>query len=196
MKFHELIVIKTPAKRRDGRGIAAGRGKTAGRGTKGQKSRAGSSRRPGFEGGQNPLMQRLPKLRGFTSHRVKTQNVTTGELQQLSGNVDGFTLFNAGLVASPYDPIKVILKGELTKKVSIKVQGISANALAMVQKQGGTFVVTPRVKRTATEKTDKKTKQPIFGYKRLLYQLKEIDVHGGIARLYVLESNLAVIKEQ
>lgn len=158
MKFHELNVIKTPSKRRDGRGIAAGRGKTAGRGTKGQKSRAGSSRRPGFEGGQNPLMKRLPKLRGFTSHRVKTQNVTTGELQQLSGNVDGFTLFNAGLVASPYDPIKVILKGDLTQKVNIKLQGISANALAMVQKQGGTFVVTPRVKRTATEKADKKTK--------------------------------------
>lgn len=158
MKFHELEVIKTPSKRRDGRGIAAGRGKTAGRGTKGQKSRAGSSRRPGFEGGQNPLMQRLPKLRGFTSHRVKVQNVTTGELQQVSGTVDGFTLFNAGLVASPYDPIKVIVKGELTKKLNIKLQGISENALAMVQKHSGTFSATPRVKRQVTEKNQKKQK--------------------------------------
>lgn len=155
MKFHELNVVKTPSKRRDGRGISAGRGKTAGRGTKGQKSRAGSSRRPGFEGGQNPLMQRLPKLRGFTSHRVKTQNVKTGDLQQFSGNVDAFTVFNAGLVGSPYDPIKVILKGDVTKKLNIKLQGISASALAMVQKAGGTFAETPRVKRTAKEKTTK-----------------------------------------
>ncbi len=155
MKFHELVVTKTPSKRRDGRGISAGRGKTAGRGTKGQKSRAGSSRRPGFEGGQNPLMQRLPKLRGFTSHRVKTQNVTTGELEQLSGNVDSFTVFNAGLVASPYDPIKLIVKGELSKKLNVKLQGASANALAMVQKHGGTFEKTTRVKRTAKEKTAK-----------------------------------------
>lgn len=155
MKFHELDVVKTPVKRRVGRGIAAGRGKTAGRGTKGQKSRTGSSRRPGFEGGQNPLMQRLPKLRGFTSHRVKTQNVTTGELQQFSGTVDGFTVFNAGLVTSPYDPIKVVYKGELTKKLNVKLQGMSANAVAAVQKQGGTFTVTPRVKRQATEKKEK-----------------------------------------
>lgn len=155
MKFHELIVKKTPQRRRDGRGISAGRGKTAGRGTKGQKSRAGSSRRPGFEGGQNPLMQRLPKLRGFTSHRTKAQNVTTGELQTLSGNVDSFTVFNAGFVATPYNPIKVIVKGELTKKLNIKLQGISANALVQVQKAGGTFTETDRVKRTKVEKDTK-----------------------------------------
>lgn len=156
MKIHELNVIKTPSRRRDGRGIAAGRGKTAGRGTKGQKSRAGSSTRPGFEGGQNPLMQRLPKLRGFTSHRVKVQNVTTGELNGLSGEIDSFVLFNAGIIASPYDPVKVIVKGDLTKKLSIKAQRISANALAMVQKQGGKFTAIERAKRTKKEKTDKK----------------------------------------
>lgn len=156
MKIHELNVKRTPAKRRAGRGISAGLGKTAGRGTKGQKSRTGSSRRPGFEGGQNPLMQRLPKLRGFTSHRVKVQNVTTGELNELTGTIDSFTLFNAGLVKNPYDPVKVILKGDVTKKLTIKLQGISTNALALIQKQGGTFTVTERAKRTKQEKTAKK----------------------------------------
>lgn len=156
MKIHELNVKSTPAKRRAGRGISAGLGKTAGRGTKGQKSRTGSSRRPGFEGGQNPLMQRLPKLRGFTSHRVKVQNITTGELNDLSGTIDSFTLFNAGLVKNPYDPVKVILKGDVTKKLTIKLQGISANALVLIQKQGGTFTVTERAKRTKQEKTAKK----------------------------------------
>lgn len=152
MKIHELNVKSTPSKRRAGRGISAGLGKTAGRGTKGQKARAGSSRRPGFEGGQNPLMQRLPKLRGFTSHRVKTQNVTTGEINSLSGTIDSFTLFNAGLIATPYDPVKVILKGDITKKLTIKAQGISANALALVQKQGGTFTAVERAKRTPQDK--------------------------------------------
>lgn len=152
MKIHELQVIKTPSKRRDGRGISAGRGKTAGRGTKGQKSRAGSSRKPGFEGGQTPLMQRLPKLRGFTSHRTKDQNVSTGELNTLSGKIDSFALFEAGLIASPYERVKVIVGGDLSKKLSIKLQGISANALAMVQASGGDFTVVDRVKRTKQEK--------------------------------------------
>lgn len=156
MKIHELQVSKTPSKRRDGRGISAGRGKTAGRGTKGQKSRTGSSKRPGFEGGQTPIMQRLPKLRGFTSHRLKTQNVTTGEINSLTGTVDSFALFNAGLISSPYEPVKVILKGEVTKKLSVKLQGISANALANLQTKGGSFSKVARVKRAKQEKPAKK----------------------------------------
>ncbi len=83
MKFHELETTAHKSGRRVGRGIAAGRGKTAGRGTKGQKARTGSGRRPGFEGGQNPLMQRLPKLRGFRSNRVPAENVYTGQLNDL-----------------------------------------------------------------------------------------------------------------
>jgi large subunit ribosomal protein L15 len=158
MKFHELKVVKNKAKRRDGRGIAAGRGKTAGRGTKGQKSRSGSSRKPGFEGGQNPLMQRLPKLRGFTSHRAEVNNVNTGQLSAFTGKVDNFTLFEAGLVESPYTKVKVIVKGDLTTKIDIKLQGISENALAAVQTKGGTFTKTAQVKRTKQEKEDKETK--------------------------------------
>ncbi len=71
MKFNELNMTAKKSKKRVGRGIAAGHGKTAGRGTKGQNARTGGVR-PGFEGGQNPLMQRFPKLRGFTiSHRPR-----------------------------------------------------------------------------------------------------------------------------
>ena len=79
MQYHQLQVTKKQSKKRVGRGISAGQGKTAGRGTKGQNSRTGGKRRPGFEGGQTPLMIRLPKLRGFTSHAPKTESVYTGQ---------------------------------------------------------------------------------------------------------------------
>jgi large subunit ribosomal protein L15 len=75
MKFNELKTAKVKSSRRVGRGIAAGRGKTAGRGTKGQGSRAGSTAKPGFIGGALPLMQKLPLLPGFRSHRSKAENV-------------------------------------------------------------------------------------------------------------------------
>ena len=71
MKYNELSPVAGKSRKRVGRGIAAGQGKTAGRGTKGQGARTGSSKRPGFEGGQNPLMQRLPKLAGFKSKAVR-----------------------------------------------------------------------------------------------------------------------------
>lgn len=152
MKFHELEVVGKKSSRRVGRGIAAGRGKTAGRGTKGQKSRTGSGRKPGFEGGQNPLMQRLPKLRGFTSHRPTVENVYTGQLDDLGVNIDNFTLADAGLISSPYIKVKLIVKGEVAKKHTVKLQSASAQAVAAIQKHAGTFTATPQVKRTKTEK--------------------------------------------
>jgi large subunit ribosomal protein L15 len=100
MKYHELKVASKKSSKRVGRGISAGQGKTAGRGTKGQSSRTGGRVRPGFEGGQNPLYQRLPKLPGFTSHRPKTENVYTGQLDEFSSKtVDNFTVANAGLTS-------------------------------------------------------------------------------------------------
>jgi len=77
MKYHELKLNKNKKGNRVGRGIAAGQGKTAGRGTKGQGSRTGSSAKPGFAGGSNPLMQKLPKLPGFKSHRTPPEVVYT-----------------------------------------------------------------------------------------------------------------------
>lgn len=156
MKFNELNISANKQGRRVGRGISAGQGKTAGRGTKGQGSRTGSSRRPGFEGGQNPLMQRLPKLPGFRSIRPKAETVFTGQLDALAPLADNFTVAQAGLVSSPYVRVKLITRGNVTKKVSVKLQAASETAVAAVQKAGGSFDKTPRVGRTKQEKkTDK-----------------------------------------
>lgn len=154
MKFHELDVTANRSGRRVGRGIAAGQGKTAGRGTKGQKSRTGKGRRPGFEGGQNPLMMRLPKLPGFRSIRPKKEVVYTGQLDAFKGTVDNFTAFEAGLVSSPYVRVKLVLKGDVTKKVDVKLQAASENAIAAVQKAGGTFKAVDRVARQKQEKPE------------------------------------------
>lgn len=159
MKFNELKVSKNKSSKRVGRGIAGGQGKTAGRGTKGQNSRTGGRVRPGFEGGQNPIYARLPKLPGFTSHRAKTENVYTGQLDAFAGKtVDNFTVANAGITSSPYVKVKLVVKGEVTKKVTVKLQAASENAVAAVQKAGGTFEAVERVKRQPKEKTEKETK--------------------------------------
>ncbi len=148
MKYHELSITKNHSAKRVGRGISAGQGKTAGRGTKGQNSRTGGRVRPGFEGGQNPLQKRIPKLPGFTSHRPKTENVYTGQLDQFaSKTVDNFSLADAGLVSNPHSKVKLIIKGEVTKKATVKLQAASESAIAAIQKAGGTFEKTPQVKR-------------------------------------------------
>lgn len=153
MKFNELQLLDRKNRTRVGRGIAAGKGKTAGRGTKGQNSRTGKSRRPGFEGGSNPLMQRLPKLRGFSSFRPKNELVYTGQLDQFAGKVaDNFSLSEAGILSSPHVNAKLVLKGAVTKKVKVKLQKASTNAIAAVQEAGGTFEVMQRVGRTAKDK--------------------------------------------
>ncbi|HSX23549.1 MAG TPA: 50S ribosomal protein L15 [Candidatus Saccharimonadales bacterium] len=153
MKYHELDTIANRSARRKGRGIAAGQGKTAGRGTKGQKSRAGSGRRPGFEGGQNPLMQRLPKLRGFRAVNPKAEVVYTGQLDALGANIDNFTVADARLVSSPYVPVKLVVKGDVTKKITVSLQGASVGAAALLQKKGGSFKQTAQVARQKQEKT-------------------------------------------
>lgn len=159
MKFNELNVTSNRATKRVGRGISAGQGKTAGRGTKGQKSRTGSSRRPGFEGGQNPLMQRMPKLRGFTSKRTPAETVYTGQLNDLGAKVDNFSLAEAGLTTSPHVRVKVIVKGDLTKKVAVSLQLASATAIKAIEKAGGSFTKTDQVMRPKQEATDEKPKK-------------------------------------
>lgn len=156
MKYHELASTGSKSPKRVGRGIAAGQGKTAGRGTKGQGARTGSSKRPGFEGGQNPLMQRLPKLHGFKSHKVKAENVFTNQLNDLGAKVDNQLLAEKGLITSPYVHVKLLTRGELTKKVSVSLQGASESAIEVVQAAGGDFTVVPRVARPASKpKADK-----------------------------------------
>jgi large subunit ribosomal protein L15 len=159
MKYNELNIDKFKAGKRVGRGIAAGQGKTAGRGTKGQKSRTGSSRKPGFEGGQNPLMQRLPKLRGFKSHKTAPENVYTTDLEQFAGKtVDTTVLADAGLISNAYVAVKLLKDGDLTKKVTVKLQGASVSAAEAVQAAGGSFEKVERLGRPATKKAEKADK--------------------------------------
>ena len=155
MKYHELSTLKKKSGRRVGRGIAAGQGKTAGRGTKGQGSRTGSSKKPGFEGGQNPLMQRLPKLRGFTSKRIPAKNIYTDQLDELGPKVNNQVLADKGIVENPYLKVKLLFRGEVTKAVVVELQGASMNAIEAVQKAGGSFTAVARQAREAKKKVDK-----------------------------------------
>ena len=158
MKYHELEAPKRKRGSRVGRGIAAGQGKTAGRGTKGQGSRTGKKRRPGFEGGQNPMMQRIPKLRGFTPFWDKPTTITTDKANALGGVVDNFTLFNAGLIDNPYTNVRLVVRGEVTVKLQVKLQAASVGAVELIQKAGGTFEKTAKPARVAKTKTDKVSK--------------------------------------
>lgn len=151
MKFNELKTVKIKTIHRVGRGIAAGQGKTAGRGTKGYGSRTGSTRRPGFEGGQNPLMQRLPKLRGFKSKHTAAENIYLSDLAKVKGIIDNFSLFEAGLTSSPYVMVKLLSTGTVEGKHTIKIQLASKSAAAAVVKAGGTFTATPQVARQTSK---------------------------------------------
>lgn len=156
MKYHELKTNPVKSSARVGRGIAAGKGKTAGRGTKGQNARSGGRVRPGFEGGQNPLYMRLPKLPGFRAVKPKAENVYTGQLEQFSGkDVDNQSLYDAGLITSPHTRVKLIVKGDLTKKTTVRLQFASKAAVAQIEKAGGSFEVTEQVARQAKEKAAK-----------------------------------------
>lgn len=158
MKVHELQVDAHKPKKRVGRGIAAGQGKTAGRGTKGQNSRTGKKLRSTFMGGQGPLMQRIPKRSGFKSLRVPAQVVYTDRLSELAGKIaDNQTLAEAGLIASPYHAVKIILRGEVKGKVTIKVQAASKGAQEAIAKAGGSFekVAVPHLPASQRKKDDK-----------------------------------------
>lgn len=156
MKYNELKLEKQTKTTRPGRGISAGRGKTAGRGTKGQGSRKSGGVRPGFEGGQMPLYMRLPKLRGFKSHRVPAEIVYSGQLEQLKGSsVDNNSLFEAGITTSPHVTVKVLLKGELKSKKVVKLQAASKAAESAITAAGGSFTVVDRLARAIKSQDDK-----------------------------------------
>lgn len=155
MKYHELTSTPKQSKKRVGRGIAAGQGKTAGRGTKGQGARTGSSKRPGFEGGQNPLMQRMPKLRGFRSFKTPAVNMYTEQLNELGAKVTNQTLADKGILETPYVRVKLLFRGEVSKAVTVELQGASLNAMEAVQKAGGSFIAVKMPMRPAKKKEDK-----------------------------------------
>ncbi len=154
-KYHELQTDKIRSKKRVGRGISAGQGKTAGRGTKGQKARTGKKLRATFMGGQRALMQAVPKARGFKSIRVPAQVVYLDELNAFANKtVDNQVLFESGLISTPYHSIKIVTRGELNKKVIVKVQGASKGAQEAIKKAGGTFEKVP-VPLKQSEKTER-----------------------------------------
>jgi large subunit ribosomal protein L15 len=156
MKINDLKIKSQKKPTRVGRGISAGKGKTAGRGTKGQGARKSGGVRPGFEGGQVPLYLRIPKLRGFTSHRKPVLNVYTGDLEKLGkASVDTAVLAEAGIIESPYSKVKLVAKGELKKKMTVSLQGASASAVAMIDKAGGKFNQVEQLKRPKTNQKKK-----------------------------------------
>lgn len=130
-------------RKRKGQGVGSGLGKTAGRGQKGQNSRSGGGVRPGFEGGQNPLFQRLPK-RGFKNVNRKEYavvNVSDLNVFENGAEVTIETLIKAGLVNKTYDGVKVLGNGTLEKKLTVKASKFSASAEAAIKNAGGTVEV-------------------------------------------------------
>src|ERR1041384_3732944 len=129
------------ARIRKGRGPGSGIGKTAGRGGKGQTARTGGQTRPGFEGGQMPLIRRIPK-RGFTNpFKLAAQVVNVRHLGKLAEGVEVTpdTLFGAGLVRRPDRPIKLLGMGDVQRKFSVKGVTVSASARSKIEQAGGTI---------------------------------------------------------
>jgi len=127
-------------RRRIGRGLGSGRGTTAGKGTKGQKARAGGGVPPYFEGGQLPLVKRLPHRRGFFNQsRVEHQPVNVGQLAKFKAGdeVGPDQLVAAGLAKSRNKPIAVLGSGELTVKLTVRAHRFSASAREKIEKAGG-----------------------------------------------------------
>jgi large subunit ribosomal protein L15 len=136
-------------RRRVGRGEGSGLGKTAGRGHKGAGARSGSKRKPGYEGGQNPIHMRMRKLRGprrkmsmpFERFRTKTQPVNVGDLDgrfPSGAEVTPESLREAGL-AKRRDPVKVLGRGELGKKLTVRAHAFSATARSKIEDAGGSW---------------------------------------------------------
>ncbi|MBU1278931.1 LSU ribosomal protein L15P [Celeribacter baekdonensis] len=152
MKLHELRdnAGATKARKRVGRGPGSGTGKMGGRGIKGQKSRSGVAIK-GYEGGQMPLYQRLPK-RGFNKpNRKEFAVVNLGLIEKFieagkldAANVTEDTLVSSGLIRRKLDGIRVLAKGEVTSKLSITVTGASKSAIEAVEKAGGSLTVTAK----------------------------------------------------
>lgn len=132
-----------PGSRRDrkriGRGPGSGTGKTAGRGHKGSKSRSGGNTKPGYEGGQNPLHRRLPKRGFFNPFRKEYEIVNLSSLVvfEAEATVDPIALRKAGLVKRLGQPVKILAKGTIDRKLTVKAHAFSKSARAAIEAQGG-----------------------------------------------------------
>ncbi|WP_066366395.1 50S ribosomal protein L15 [Neobacillus fumarioli] len=145
MKLHELKPAEGSRKERKrlGRGIGSGQGKTAGKGHKGQNARSGGGVRPGFEGGQTPLFRRLPK-RGFTN--INRKEFAIVNLEVLNRFEDGTEvtpelLIETGVVKNEKAGIKILAKGNVEKKLTVKAHKFSSAAKEAIEAAGGTAEV-------------------------------------------------------
>jgi len=143
MKLNDLRPDEGAKKKRKrvGRGIAAGQGKTAGRGTKGQGARSGGGKGPYFEGGQLPLVRRLPFKRGFNNiFRIEYQEVNIDELEarfDKNATIDPAALKAAGLIRNADSPVKVLGRGDLSKKLAVSAHGFTKSAADKITAAGG-----------------------------------------------------------
>lgn len=148
MQLHELHSPKGARKRRKrvGRGIAAGQGKTAGRGTKGQGARAGGGKGPYFEGGQLPLVRRLPVKRGFTNvFRVHYVPVNLYRLDGFAANeeITPESLAAAGIIKTASLPVAILGNGKIDRPLVVKAHRFSASARAKIEEAGGSVEELP-----------------------------------------------------
>ncbi|HIE38442.1 MAG TPA: 50S ribosomal protein L15 [Anaerolineales bacterium] len=150
MKLHELRPAEGTKKRRKrvGRGIAAGQGKTAGRGTKGQRARSGGSLPPYFEGGQLPLVRKLPFVRGVGFRDPWRVHFKPVNVERLNGFRRGSVvtpekLAEAGIIKRPDELVVILGRGELKKALTVKAHRFSAGARAKIEAAGGTVEELP-----------------------------------------------------
>lgn len=142
MKLHDLAPPPGAhrKRRRIGRGLGSGRGTTAGKGTKGQKARAGGGVSPKFEGGQLPLVKKLPYRRGFRSlNRVEYQPINLQDLSTFAAGstVDVAALIGAGLLKNERERVKILGTGELTHALTVTAHRFSASARQKIEAAGG-----------------------------------------------------------
>jgi large subunit ribosomal protein L15 len=161
MNLHEVHkdVHRNKSRKRLGRGTGSGLGKTAGKGHKGQRSRPGYNALSVFEGGQMPLVRRIPK-RGFHNQfALEVAAVNVGDLQrrfEANEEVSPATLKARGLVKGQYDLLKILGDGELTKALKISAHKFSASAKEKIEKAGGQITVLPGKKPVVKQKKEKK----------------------------------------
>jgi len=149
MKLNEVRPAKGAVRKRKrvGRGTGSGLGKTAGKGHKGEQARSGAAKGKGFEGGQMPLTRRIPKF-GFTNtFRVEFQVINVRALQERfddGDTVDSVTLADRGLLHKRFEPVKLLGDGDLSKRLTVRVDAVSASARQKIESAGGSVQVEKR----------------------------------------------------
>lgn len=159
MKLNDIAPKNAkPNRKRRGQGNGTGNGTFGGRGMNGQNSRAGGGVRPGFEGGQTPLIMRMPKNPGFRNpNRIENQSIDISVLEKIckaGDKVDRAYLVKAGIIDAKKGAVKILASGEITKKVEIVDLKCSAGAVKAIEKAGGSVKLPTVVEKVP--KADKK----------------------------------------